>query len=827
MSVNRCALMNYETFFQRVAGHAPYPYQLRIGTSPWPEIVDVPTGLGKTAAVVCAWLWKWLNRDGETGRRLVYCLPMRVLVEQTADAARSWCERSAGLFTDDSVRVPSVHVLMGGEVDGSWDVAPEAPAILVGTQDMLLSRALNRGYGMNRYRWPIHYALLNNDCVWVFDETQIMGVAVETSAQLAAFRNSFGGSGPCKSVWMSATLGREQLRTVDHPEPPQGWIAHSLDTTDLAHAAVAKKTTAQKAVQQAPMGLTPDSQTGYAAALADWVAERHRSRRGLTLVVVNRVKRAQEIYAALRARDDLSIDSIALIHSRFRPADRERAQELLHADRDRIVVATQALEAGVDVSARTLITELAPWPSLVQRFGRCNRYGEQDDAEIWWADILADDVDLALPYSSEDLAIARDLLRHLPGGDAGPRSLATLRYRAAPIVRPIIRRRDLLDLFDTTPDLYGNDLDVSRFVRDGDDTDVSFFWRALEEGGPASDLHGPSRDELCRVSIAGANTFLKLVAAARKKSSPDERAGSTAYRWQARTGVWESADSARPGDVILLDRRAGGYCPKLGWTGEQLARGAIVQPLAETGEGAAVGEALHGDPASSLNRWVRLGSHLGHVEREASLIGDELDLGELHRAVVAEAGRWHDVGKAHAEFQRRLVEPAADDPQTRAPAADALWAKSGHRKRARHSERAAFRHELASALAWLAEHSYERSLRVDLIAYLVAAHHGKVRMSIRSEPTETAPPEPGRRYARGVWDRDLLPTISLPDGAHIGPFELELGIMQMGADSWLERTLALRDRPDLGPFRLALLEAVVRAADWRASHKESTRDYDD
>jgi hypothetical protein len=37
---------------------------------------------------------------------------------------------------------------MGGEVEESWDLRPEHPAILIVTQDMLLSRALNRGYAM-------------------------------------------------------------------------------------------------------------------------------------------------------------------------------------------------------------------------------------------------------------------------------------------------------------------------------------------------------------------------------------------------------------------------------------------------------------------------------------------------------------------------------------------------------------------------------------------------------------------------------------------------------------------------------------------------------
>jgi CRISPR-associated endonuclease/helicase Cas3 len=48
--------------------------------------------------------------------------------------------------------------------------------------------------------------------------------------------------------------------------------------------------------------------------------------------------------------------------------------------------------------------------------------------------------------------------------------------------------------------------------------------------------------------------------------------------------------------------------------------------------------------------------------------------------------------------------------------------------------------------------------------------------------------------------------------------------MLMGSGSWLETTLALRDDPALGPFRLAQLEALVRVADWRASRKEEDRD---
>lgn len=38
-----------------------------------------------------------------------------------------------------------------------------------------------------------------------------------------------------------------------------------------------------------------------------------------------------------------------------------------------------------------------------------------------------------------------------------------------------------------------------------------------------------------------------------------------------------------------------------------------------------------------------------------------------------------------------------------------------------------------------------------------------------------------------------------------------------GPGSWTEQAQVLRDREDLGPFRLAYLETLVRVADWRSS----------
>ena len=46
------------------------------------------------------------------------------------------------------------------------------------------------------------------------------------------------------------------------------------------------------------------------------------------------------------------------------------------------MVATQVVEAGVDISSRVLVTETAPFFAIVQRLGRCNPAGEHEAASV-------------------------------------------------------------------------------------------------------------------------------------------------------------------------------------------------------------------------------------------------------------------------------------------------------------------------------------------------------------------------------------------------------------------------------------------------------------
>jgi CRISPR-associated endonuclease/helicase Cas3 len=444
-----------------------------------------------------------------------------------------------------------------------------------------------------------------------------------------------------------------------------------------------------------------------------------------------------------------------------------------------------------------LITELAPWSSLVQRIGRCNRRADPSGGEVLWVDIEPDAKDeLFLPYSKDELTQARNVIRSLT--DASLRSLAGVSVQEKPVVRPVIRRRDVVDLFDTTPDLCGQDLDISRYVRDEQDNDVQFFWRSVEDDMPTDKEPPPHRDELCRVSIGDAVKFLG------KKAR--------AWRWNPLSEQWEKANSARPGAVYLVDVSGGGYSDATGWSGDAKDKPTPHPPM----DG--YPETYADNRLTFAGGWQTLAEHTKQVIDKTEVLTSELGLASALAAVLKTAALWHDIGKAHNEFQKMLCNGnAAHEGQ--------LWAKSADKDG--RCERRGFRHELASALAWLlvgVPHVPER----DLVAYLIAAHHGKVRLSIRSLPGETGNPQkPDALFARGIWQGDKLPAV--PFGEFTTPeITLDLSFMQMGegphGSSWLARTVALRD--GLGPFGLAFLETVLRAADARASREQVTADAD-
>ena len=862
---------NFTELFRRATGNPnPFPYQTQFAnTDDLPELVHAPTGAGKTATAVLGWLWRYFFAGKPTPRRLVYCLPMRVLVEQTRDEVWKWLKN---LGLDEKVKV---HVLMGGEGAEEWDLHPEKPAILIGTQDMLLSRALNRGYGMGRFRWPMHYGLLNNDALWVLDEIQLMGTGLATSTQLQAFREALGVYGTAKTIWMSATLLPRWLASVDYRnriEPELQLTTHCLDpNTDYQADGLRERWEAKKPIQRATL-LHPVEQEEEAeptvvlftadesAHVAEFVKAKHQPG-SLTLVIVNTVDRCRALFEAIRAlytprtrgkgraaaqNAPAPTPELKLIHSRFRPQEREEWRSWLTAKElpalGRIIVSTQVVEAGVDLSARTLITELAPWPSLVQRFGRCNRRGEftgkngTGAAQVFWVDIPTAPTakkSFAPPYTDDELNESRTRLRTLD--DVGLKALTELfeeltgdeRNALFPFDPPhVIRRKDFIDLFDTTPDLAGNDIDVSRFIRDGDEIDVQVFWRAdvpptkRELNAAEARQLSPKREELCTVKIGDFRVFL------------DDHA---AHRWDALASEWVDADenAVYPGQVYWIATKEGGYDAQLGWNPNSdwspglWLRDSTMDAVLQTTE-----EPGYDTELLSLFGWQSIAEHTRDVLEALDTILKELNRSELPREALSVAVRWHDWGKAHSVFQdaiRDEADGAGKRPTDRAGKRDI--AKAAPQEMWQRYKRKHFRHELASALGVL---TLLKSGQVpstwaaldarltNLALYLMASHHGKVRLSIRSMPDECTPKTFGALFARGVWEGDSLPSVDL--GGDVGApavATLDLSPMLLGSvngqPSWAERMLKLRDNAEFGPLKLAYLEALIRAADMRAS----------
>ena len=755
------SIVTFAEFFScAFAGATPFAYQRALGERDWPDALIAPTGLGKTAAVVLAWLWKLATAPSGTPRRLVYCLPMRTLADQTHRNATDWLSRLSQLPPEWCAGLPDakrdVHLLMGGEDESPWYEQPERAAIVIGTQDMLISRALMRGYAMSRFRWPVDFALLHNDAQWVFDEVQLMSSGLATSTQLEGFRRRLGTEIRAASLWLSATLHPAWLRTVDAPSDPTVWRVPDDFAEDQESSRVRKLTDAPKHTEAS--GVRPASAkradlTAYARELTAETLALHKPGR-MTLVILNTVARAQQVYSAL-LKQGFPPGRLVLIHSRFRLADRTAKMSRLPQPRaacDLIVVTTQAIEAGVDVSAATLITELAPASSLVQRFGRVNRYGELNDcggATIRWVDLAGVDDALAAPYSPRELVTGRARIAGLR--DARPAHLP--QPEPEDCTHPwVIRSKDLTDLYDTDPDLTGFDTNVSPYVRDAEDTDLHVFWRDFDRSEGPSGQAPPRRDELCAVPIGQARDWLKKVRDKQKLRAYQTDPQAQRRRGRDRHPAWAALDGAPwPGLVLMVHVTAGGYSPDTGFDPAVTTR---VLPIHPPEPDQWVAESLDADPDSTQQVAVSLSDHLQHVVSETDRLCDALGAATGKREVV-QAARWHDVGKAHAAFQERLG----------ASASGPLLAKAQHYDRSK--GRPYFRHELASALAWLADDEWSRC--ADLVAYLIAAHHGKVRMNLRALPAEqpaiTADGRPdARRFARGVWEGDQLPPVDLGTG---------------------------------------------------------------
>jgi CRISPR-associated endonuclease/helicase Cas3 len=144
-------------------------------------------------------------------------------------------------------------------------------------------------------------------------------------------------------------------------------------------------------------------------SLFDFLQEkRNKFKRKKVLIISNTVDKAINAYDILqREADECKVN---LIHSRFAYIDRTKRED--EAKGAKILVSTQVAEVSLDISYDVLITELAPIPALIQRFGRVNRYGGHT-ADI---NVYICMPESEKPYSRMEFIATKEVLNELSTG---------------------------------------------------------------------------------------------------------------------------------------------------------------------------------------------------------------------------------------------------------------------------------------------------------------------------------------------------------------------------------------------------------------------------
>ena len=384
---------DFTAFFRFVHGHDPFPWQRRLVEqlaceSRWPDVLELPTGTGKTAALDAAVFHLALEADRKERRaplRIVLVVDRHLVVDDADRRARKIAcalrdperggvvnevaQRLQRLGDADAPPLVAERLRGGAPLEHDWARTPTQPTILCSTVDQVGSRLLFRGYGVSDRMKPVHAGLLGEDSLILLDEPYLS----EPFRQTLQAARTVGGANVTPVV-LTATPGVRSERPFQ------------LDAKDRADPALKARLGCTKPARLLkPVRTDP---TGTFAFTAREMAKR-LSREGVAApavgVVVNRADLARAIFERLRETVDAGVDLLLLI-GRSREVDRRGIEGKLapfrtgiHEERTAaaplMVVATQCLEVGIDLDLDGLVTEAASLDALRLRFGRVNRAG--------------------------------------------------------------------------------------------------------------------------------------------------------------------------------------------------------------------------------------------------------------------------------------------------------------------------------------------------------------------------------------------------------------------------------------------------------------------
>ena len=379
--------------FHHLTTRQPYPWQVKLfvrfsapSTEPWPEVVDLPTGAGKTS-VLHVWLlalaWSIRTKTYGVPRRLAWIVNRRVVVDQVTTEVETLLSRINAsqselchlLASISHTGTPLAASTLRGQLadNGDWGRDPSTPAVVVGTVDMIGSRLLFRGYRAGRYYRPMHAGLLGVDTLIVNDEAHLspalarllMGVRDQApAAQIAG--KSF------RILLLSATPGSAHgLQPFEH---------------DLAEDAV--ESSRFSAVFRAPKSLFLQEVANaneFDAAVWKLATDSPAPR---TAIFIEQPEKALKLAQRLEKEKH----PCALLTGTMRGFERDGLfndvsfKRFLRPEPGAEpvwLVCTSAGEVGINFTCERMITGLAEADHLLQRFGRLNRFGDSKAGEAY------------------------------------------------------------------------------------------------------------------------------------------------------------------------------------------------------------------------------------------------------------------------------------------------------------------------------------------------------------------------------------------------------------------------------------------------------------
>ena len=348
----------------------PYPYQERVadlllrGKS---VILQAPTGAGKTAAALLPFIHAFQYSSPEKfPHQCVYSVPMRVLANQFEAEYRK-LTRQSGLQDRFAVKVQT----------GEHPDDPEVKGDLVFTTiDQTLSNVLGVPYAFGSGRANLNAGAIIGSYL-IFDEFHLYPHG-EKSSSVGALKTTLQIlkllQGITPFVLMTATFSSTML---DDLKRELGAEIVTVSPDELK-----KIPSQQNKIRR--YHVVKDMMK------ADALLKQHQRR---SIAICNTVERAQELYQELCRLKSNDIQGV-LLHARFTASDRKKKEEFIRAQFGKeeakrtaphlILVATQGIEVGLDITCENLHTEIAPANAVFQRAGRCARFkNEQGDVFIY------------------------------------------------------------------------------------------------------------------------------------------------------------------------------------------------------------------------------------------------------------------------------------------------------------------------------------------------------------------------------------------------------------------------------------------------------------